>query len=68
MQIASKGKKMDIINKSDRYSPLKDFCDYMIKERTPGCVLVVYRKGEKAFEYAAGVSRIETGKPMQGDE
>ncbi len=62
------GEKMDIINKSDRYSPLKDFCDLMVKQRTPGCVLVVYRKGEKAFEYAAGVSSIETGKPMQGNE
>ena len=53
---------------TDKFSKLKTFCDQMVEKRTPGCVLVAYHKGEKVFEYAAGISSIETGKPMQGDE
>ncbi len=51
-----------------KFDKLRDFLDFMTKKRTPGCAVTVYHKNEKVFEYAAGVSSLETGKPLEGDE
>lgn len=42
--------------------------DKMTEERTPGCAVCVYHGKEKAYEYATGVSSLETGKKLVGDE
>ena len=47
---------------------IKNFCDRMADERTPGCSVRVYLKGRPIYSYDAGVSSLETGKKMQGDE
>ena len=50
------------------FTKLKNFCDEMSAKHTPGCSLRVYEKGRPVFSYDCGVSSLETGKKMQGDE
>lgn len=50
------------------FTKLKEFLDFMSRERTPGCAVTVYYKNQKAFQYASGVSSFETGKPLEGNE
>lgn len=50
------------------FTKLREFLDYMASCRTPGCAVVVYHQNRKAFEYAAGVSSLESGRPMDGSE
>lgn len=40
----------------------------MTVDRTPGCAIIVYRRGEEVFRYATGVRDIETKAPLTGDE
>ena len=47
---------------------IKNFCDRMADERTPGCSVRVYLKGRPIYSYDCGVSSLETGKKMRGDE
>ena len=51
-----------------KFAKLKEFLDLMARDRTPGCTVTVYHNNTKAFEYSAGVSSLETGKKMNGDE
>lgn len=51
------------------FTNLKNFLDSMVAAgRTPGCTVVVYKDGKFAYSYSAGVSDIESGKPMMGEE
>lgn len=51
------------------FQNLKDFLDSMVStNRTPGCAVTVYKDGKRVYEYAAGVSDIETGKKLTGEE
>ncbi len=50
------------------FTKLREFLDFMAESRTPGCSVVVYKDGAKAFEYSAGVSSLESGEKMRGDE
>ena len=50
------------------FTKLKNFCDEMSANHTPGCSLRVYEKGRPVFSYDCGVSSLETGKKMRGDE
>ena len=50
------------------FTKLKNFCDEMSANHTPGCSLRVYEKGSPVFSYDCGVSSLETGKKMRGDE
>ena len=51
------------------FTNLKNFLDSMVATgRTPGCSVVVYKDGKLALAYSAGVSDIESGTPMTGEE
>lgn len=50
------------------FTKLKNFLDYMAEYRTPGCAVSVTLDGKPVYKYAAGVSDIDTKKPMTGDE
>ncbi len=50
------------------FTKLKKFLDYMASERTPGCSVTVYKDGKLVYTYSAGVSDLNTGKKMVGDE
>lgn len=50
------------------FTKLRDFLDYMAQKRTPGCAVTVFYNNAKAFEYAAGISSLETGKTLDGSE
>lgn len=50
------------------FKNLKNFMDYMVAEKTPGNAINVYIEGKPVFEYACGVSDIDTGTPLTGDE
>lgn len=50
------------------FSNLKEFMDHAVRTWMPGNAAVVYRNGEKVFEYACGVSSFETGARLIGDE
>ena len=50
------------------FTKLRNFLNEMAETRTPGCAITVYCQGEKVFEHAAGVSSLETGKPLDGSE
>ena len=50
------------------FTNLRLFMDEMVRTRTPGCAITVYHENEKVFEYAAGVSSLETGERLRGDE
>ncbi len=51
------------------FTNLKGFLDLMVREeRTPGCAVVVYKNGKRVYEYAAGVSDIESGEKLTGGE
>ena len=50
------------------FTNLKNFMDFMAKERTPGNAVVVYKDGQKVFEYASGYSDLENQTLMTGEE
>ena len=51
------------------FTNLKKFLDSMVATgRTPGCAVTVYKDGKLAFLHTAGVSDIESGNPMTGEE
>ena len=50
------------------FSKLKNFLDYMAKERTPGCAVVVCRDGKPVYKYEAGYADLESLTPLTGDE
>ena len=50
------------------FRKLQAFCDEMSANHTPGCSLRVFEKGRPVFSYDRGVSSLETGKKMRGDE
>lgn len=51
------------------FTNLKKFLDSMVATgRTPGCAVTVYKDGKLAFVHTAGVSDIESGNPMTGEE
>lgn len=49
------------------FEPLKQFMDYLTSWRIPGNTAVVYKDGEKVFEYSSGCSDIENKIPMTSD-
>lgn len=51
------------------FTNLKNFLDNMVESgRTPGCAVTVYKDGKVAFSHATGVSSIEEGTPLTGEE
>ncbi len=50
------------------FQHLKKFIDRMAEERTPGCSVCVYADGKEVYRDSAGVSDLETGTPMTGEE
>ncbi len=51
------------------FTNLKIFLDSMVESnRTPGCSVAVYKDGKLAYTYSAGVSDIESGAKMTGEE
>ncbi len=51
------------------FTKLKNFLDDMVATgRTPGCSVVVYKDGKLAFTHSVGVSNIESGAKMTGEE
>lgn len=50
------------------FTNLKNFMDSMAAERTPGNAVVVYKDGQKVFEYAVGYSDLENRIPLTGNE
>ena len=51
------------------FRKLGDFLDKMVSTgRTPGCAVAVYKDGKPVYTYAAGVSDIESGERMTGEE
>jgi len=51
------------------FTKLNLFLDRMVEnKRTPGCAVAVMHDGKLVYKYAAGVSDIDSGKPMTGDE
>ena len=51
------------------FDKLKNLMDNLVRDGlAPGNSITVHYGGEKVFEYSAGVSDIETGKKMVGDE
>ncbi len=50
------------------FTKLKNFLDYMAKERTPGCAVVVCHDGKPVYKYAAGYADIDGRTPLTGDE
>ena len=47
---------------------IRDFMDEMIKERTPGCAVSIFRGGKEVFRYATGVRDLRTKEPLTGKE
>lgn len=50
------------------FTKLKNFIDRMAETRTPGCTVAVTLGGKLVYHYAAGVSDIDSKKPMTGFE
>ncbi len=50
------------------FTNLKNFMDFMAKEKSPGNAVEVYLDGKRVFSYASGVSSIEEKTPLTGDE
>jgi CubicO group peptidase (beta-lactamase class C family) len=50
------------------FTNVKNFMDELVKERSPGCAIVIYQKGEKVFSYSAGFSDLESKTPFLGKE
>ena len=50
------------------FTYLKNFMDFMAKEKTPGNAVEVYLGGERVFSYASGYSSLEEKTPLTGDE
>ncbi len=51
------------------FTKLGNFLDRMVEnKRTPGCAVAVMHDGVLVYKHAVGVSDLESGKPMTGDE
>jgi len=50
------------------FQKLVDFMDNMAATRTPGCVCVIYKDGQKIFDYATGYASLEKGIKLTGQE
>ena len=44
------------------FQSMRNFLDHLTSWRIPGNVMVVYKDGEKVFEYTSGYSNIEKGE------
>ena len=51
-----------------QFDRLKEFMDFMARERTPGNSVMVYLHGEPVFRYVSGYSDWENLVPLRGDE
>jgi len=47
---------------------MRNFLDHLTSWRIPGNVMVIYKDGEKVFEYTSGYSNIEKGEEMSPDK
>lgn len=50
------------------FGKLKQFMDFMARERTPGNAVEVYLEGKSVFRYASGYSDFENKIPLTGEE
>ncbi len=50
------------------FTNLSHFMDEMVLKRTPGCAVSVTKEGKSVFKKAAGVSDLESGTKLTGEE